>query len=45
MLSENRLAKMRQTEILCIEDMVPKTHILRDIDRAIDFSFIHELVA
>jgi len=44
MLSKNRLEKIRQVEILCIEDLVPKKHILRDIDKAIDFSFIHELV-
>lgn len=44
MLSENRLAKMKQVEMLCIEDLVPENHILRDIDNAIDFSFIYELV-
>lgn len=44
MLSENRLEKIKQIEMLCIEDLVPKDHILRDIDSAIDFSFIYELV-
>lgn len=44
MLSENRLEKMQQMEMLCIEDLVPEDHILRDIDRALDFSFIYELV-
>lgn len=44
MLSENRLDKIKQIEMVCIEDLVPENHILRDIDHAIDFSFIHELV-
>ena len=44
MLSENRLDKIKQIEIICIEDLVPKNHILRDIDKALDFSFIHDLV-
>jgi len=44
MLSENRLDKIKQIEMVCIEDLVPEKHILRDIEQAIDFSFIHELV-
>ena len=28
--------------MLCIDDLVPKKHILRDIDKAIDFSFIYD---
>jgi len=43
-LSENRMGKMRQTEVLCIEDLVPKNHILRDMDASLDFSFIYDLV-
>jgi transposase len=35
---------MRQTETLCIEDLVPENHILRDIDAAVDFSFIYDAV-
>ena len=30
--------------MVCIEDLVPKDHLLRDIDRAIDFSFIYDYV-
>jgi hypothetical protein len=30
--------------MLCIEDLVPDDHLLRDMDRAIDFGFIYELV-
>lgn len=44
MLSENRKEKIRQIEMVCIEDLVPPKHILRDIDRAIDFGFIYDEV-
>lgn len=44
MLSENRLEKMRQIEMLCIEDLVPENHLLRAIDGAIDFGFIYDEV-
>jgi transposase len=44
MLGEKREAKREQVTMVCIEDLVPKDHILRDIERAIDFSFIYELV-
>lgn len=30
--------------MVCIEDLIPKDHLLRDIDRAIDFSFIYDYV-
>ena len=30
--------------MVCIEDLVPRNHLLRDIDKALDFSFIYELV-
>jgi len=44
MLSENRQEKIKQVEMVCIEDLVPKNHLLRDIDKALDFSFIYDLV-
>ena len=44
MLSKKRNDKTKQLEIVCIEDLVPQDHILRDIDKAIDFSFIYDLV-
>lgn len=31
-------------EMVCIGDLVPAEHLLRKIDRAIDFSFIHDKV-
>jgi len=37
-------ASQQQIKFLCIEDLVPQNHILRDIDKAIDFSFIYEEV-
>ena len=33
-----------QVQVLCLEEMVPKDHILRDIDRAMNFEFINEEV-
>lgn len=33
-----------QYEMICIEELVPKEHILRKIDSAIDFSHIYDLV-
>ena len=40
----NRQEKQGQLHMLCIDDLVPKNHILRDIDKAIDFSFIYDEV-
>ena len=31
-------------EFVCINELVPEDHLLRKVDRAIDFSFIHPLV-
>ncbi|SMC92457.1 IS1182 family transposase [Sporomusa malonica] len=42
-MKKNRI-NQRQIKFLCLEDLVPDNHILRDIDRAIDFSFIYEEV-
>ncbi len=36
--------KLNQIQMLCIEDLVPKNHLLRKIEKAIDWSFIYELV-
>ena len=33
-----------QSEIICIEDLVPKDHLLRKIDAAVDFTKIYEIV-
>ena len=34
----------RQIVYFCIDDLVPANHLLRQIDKAIDWSFIYELV-
>lgn len=34
--------KMKQVQFLCLEDMVPSEHMLRDIDSGIDWSFIYK---
>lgn len=44
MMSKNKDKKREQIYFLSMEDLVPKDHVLRDIERAIDFSFIYELV-
>lgn len=36
--------KRRQIQMVCIDDLVPKEHLLRKIEKAIDWSFIYELV-
>ena len=33
-----------QLEFVCIDELVPKDHLLRKIESTIDFSFIHDLV-
>ena len=33
-----------QREDFCVEDFVPKDHLLRKIEEAVDFSYIYELV-
>ena len=40
----NREERQSQLHMLCIDDLVPKDHILREIDAAIDFSFIYDEV-
>ena len=42
-VKKNR-TNQRQIKFLCLEDWVPDNHLLRNIDRAIDFSFIYEEV-
>lgn len=36
--------RRNQIQFLCIEDLVPKEHLLRKIDAAIDWTFIYDLV-
>ena len=40
--SENK--KRNQIQMFCIDDLVPRDHMLRKIENAIDWSFIYDLV-
>ncbi len=43
MTQENEKIR-KQMQIVCIDDLVPQDHLLRIIDKAIDWSFIYDLV-
>ena len=43
-LTKGKHHDRNQTEILCIDDLVPQDHILREIKKAINFNFIYEAV-
>ena len=38
-----RNGKQNKLEMVILEDLVPQDHILRKIDKAIDFSFINKI--
>jgi len=44
MLNQRSEDSRKQVGFYCMEDLVPKGHILRKIEKAIDFSFIYDLV-
>lgn len=44
MMTQNTDKKREQLQLFCMEDMVPQDHLLRSIDKAINWSFIYELV-
>lgn len=44
MMTSNTDKKRGQVQFVSIDDLVPKDHLLRLIDKAIDWSFIYELV-
>ena len=44
MMTQNADKKREQIQMFCMDDMVPENHLLRIIDKAIDWSFIYELV-
>ena len=44
MLHEEPAKKREQFVYACIDELVPQNHLLRKIDRVIDWSFIYELV-
>ena len=44
MLTEQNEKVRKQLQIVSIDDLVPEDHLLRIIDKAIDWSFIYDLV-
>ena len=44
MLTQNKDKKREQIQMFCMDELVPKDHLLRQIDNAIDWSFIYDLV-
>ena len=43
MLREKPTTRQGEYEVVLLEDLVPEDHLLRKIDKAVDFSFIHDL--
>ena len=43
-VTQNADKKREQVQFLCMDDMVPQDHLLRIIDKAIDWNFIYDLV-
>ncbi|EGL16761.1 ISSag8, transposase [Paenibacillus sp. HGF7] len=44
MLSKNNSEGRFQVSVHSLDELVPKNHLVRQIEKAIDFSFIYELV-
>lgn len=44
MMTQNADKKREQIQFLCMDDMVPQDHLLRIIDKAINWNFIYDLV-
>ena len=44
MMTQNADKKREQVQMFCMDDMVPQDHLLRIIDKAINWNFIYELV-
>ncbi|NTV78128.1 MAG: IS1182 family transposase [Clostridiales bacterium] len=44
MMTEENEKIRKQMQIVCIDDLVPQNHLLRVIDKAINWSFIYDLV-
>ena len=41
---EKNVQNRNQVEIICIEDLVPQSHLLRKIESAVDFKKIYDFV-
>ena len=44
MMSQNLDKKREQFIMVSMDEMVPQNHLLRKIDKALDWSFIYDLV-
>ena len=44
MMTQNAEKKREQVQMFCMDDLVPENHLLRLIDKAIDWTFIYNLV-
>ena len=44
MLTKDADKKREQIQLFCMDDMVPQDHLLRIIDKAINWNFIYDLV-
>lgn len=44
MMTQNVDKKRGQIQMFCMDDLVPKTHLLRAVEKAIDWNFIYDLV-
>ena len=44
MMTKNQINERERLEMLTIEQLVPRDHLVRKLDAAIDFSFIYPLV-
>ncbi len=44
MMTQNADKKREQIQFFCMDDLVPEDHLLRLIDKAIDWTFIYDLV-
>ncbi len=44
MMTMDTEKKREQLQMICMDDLVPQSHLLRIIDKAIDWRFIYELV-
>lgn len=44
MLHKQEENKTTQVQIVSVEELVPKNHLLRKIDKYIDYNFIYDIV-
>lgn len=44
MMTQNADKKREQLQVFCMDNMIPQDHLLRIIDKAVDWNFIYGLV-